>query len=378
MHGKHVTLYHWLALWHAPGVGPMRFTELLQRYPEPAQLFRQGNVDPDLGQALRDYLRQPDHAAVERDLAWLEADPQRHILTLDDARYPALLHDIPDRPPLLYLHGDIDLLDTPQLAMVGSRNPTATGSETAFDFARHLAAVGITITSGLALGVDAASHRGALKAKGSTIAVFGTGLDRVYPARHKALAHEIVAQGGLLVAEMPPGTPPLAGNFPRRNRIISGLSLGTLVVEAALRSGSLITARMAAEQGREVFAIPGSIHNPLARGCHRLIREGAKLVETAEDVLEELAPHLREALDRYENQSVAATTLEPLDAEYQHLLGCLGDEPTAVDTLVERSGLTAEAISSMLLLMELRGLVATAPGGYMRTSLSASNETRRI
>jgi DNA processing protein len=255
--------------------------------------------------------------------------------------------------------------------MVGSRNPTTVGSETARDFARHLAGMGLTITSGLALGIDAASHRGALDAKGQTISVMGTGVDRIYPAAHRDLAHAIVAGGGALVSEYPPGTPPLSGNFPRRNRIISGLSLGTLVVEAARQSGSLITARMAGEQGREVFAIPGSIHNPLARGCHQLIRDGARLVETAQDVLAELAPRLRgliaEALETRE-QTIPGED-ESLDEEYQRLLVHVGDEATPVDRLVERSGLTAEVVSSMLLILELRGLITPVPGGYSRTRM---------
>ncbi|HEY0635484.1 MAG TPA: DNA-processing protein DprA, partial [Gammaproteobacteria bacterium] len=226
--------------------------------------------------------------------------------------------------------------------------------------------------SGLALGIDAASHRGALEAKGQTIAVLGTGVDRVYPAAHRDLAHAIVAGGGALVSEYPPGTPPLPGNFPRRNRIISGLSFGTLVVEAARQSGSLITARLAGEQGREVFAIPGSIHNPLARGCHQLIRDGARLVETTQDVLVELAPRLRglisEAADSVCDES-AVPDEELLDEEYQRLLHHVGDEVTTVDRLVERSGLTAEVVSSMLLILELRGLITPVPGGFSRTRM---------
>jgi DNA processing protein len=237
------------------------------------------------------------------------------------------------------------------------------GAETARDFARSLSRAGLVITSGLALGVDSASHQGALDGGGQTVAVFGTGLDRVYPARNRKLAHAIVEQGGALVSEYPPGMEPLPANFPRRNRIISGLSLGTLVVEAALRSGSLITARYAAEQGREVFAIPGSIHNPLARGCHRLIRQGAKLVETAQDIIEELAPQLRAALaeagpDRGEAEQPG------MDEEYRRLLECLDDGTSSVDQLVQRSGLTADAVSSMLLLLELQGYVVSTAGGY--------------
>jgi DNA processing protein len=250
--------------------------------------------------------------------------------------------------------------------MVGSRNPSITGRETAHDFARTLAAAGMVITSGLAQGIDTACHQGTLDGGGQTIAVAGTGLDRVYPASNRELAHAIIEAGGALISEFPPGTLPHAGNFPRRNRIISGLSLGTLVVEAALRSGSLITARLAAEQGREVFAIPGSIHNPLARGCHQLIRQGAKLVESAADVLEELAPQLYAALAEMPEESAPASS--ELDEEYQALLACIGHETTPVDRLVERSGLTAEAVSSMLLILELQGFVESAAGGYARTA----------
>lgn len=357
-------LHYWLALLHLPGVGPVRLRELLTRHDSPRRLFEQGARDSELEPELRAALRAPAWEEVERDLAW--AGTGRTILTVDDPRYPPLLAQVHDAPPLLFVHGTPEALVQPQLAMVGSRNPTPLGEETAQQFARALAGAGLTITSGLALGIDAAAHRGALAAKGQTVAVFGTGPDRIYPARHRDLAHAIVDGGGALVSEYPPGTPPLPGHFPRRNRIISGLSLGTLVVEAALRSGSLLTARSAAEQGREVFAIPGSIHNPLARGCHRLIRDGAKLVETAQDVLEELAPQLRAVLAQ---ESAPEVSEFGLDEDYRRLLDCLDFAPTAVDILVERSGLTADAVSSMLLLLELEGYVASATGGgYARTS----------
>jgi len=366
------TLRYWLALLRAPGVGPVAFQELLQQQ-EPAELFEQG-LPSGVPEALRDYLKNPDWDAVEADLAWLAGGDGRTILTLHDPRYPPLLRELSDGPPLLFIQGSLEALTTPQLAMVGSRNPSSVGAETARDFARHLAGVGLTITSGLALGIDAASHRGALDAQGQTIAVMGTGVDRIYPARHRDLAHAIVAGGGALVSEYPPGTAPLPGNFPRRNRIISGLSLGTLVVEAARQSGSLITARLAGEQGREVFAIPGSIHNPLARGCHQLIRDGARLVESAQDVLVELAPHLHGLLEdkealRPDMQPLGHGEEEPLDSEYLQLLNHVGDEATPVDRLVERSGLTAEVVSSMLLILELRGHITPVAGGYSRTRM---------
>lgn len=364
------TLRYWLALLHAPGMGPVAFGELLKSH-DPAQLFAPGAHPPLASEALREALRRPDWAAVDADLAWLNGGAGRAIITRHDPAYPPLLQELADAPPLLFVQGSVEALASPQLAMVGSRNPTTVGSETARDFARHLAGAGLTITSGLALGIDAASHRGALDAQGQTVAVMGTGVDRIYPAAHRDLAHAIVAGGGALLSEYPPGTPPLPGHFPRRNRLISGLSLGTLVVEAARQSGSLITARLAGEQGREVFAIPGSIHNPLARGCHQLIRDGARLVETAQDVLIELAPHLRGLIDEATTgrgyEPPAAAEEEPLDEEYQQLLRHVGDEATPVDRLVERSGLTAEVVSSMLLILELRGHITPVPGGYSRT-----------
>ncbi|MEN8169193.1 MAG: DNA-processing protein DprA [Pseudomonadota bacterium] len=357
-------LRYWLALLRAPGVGAIRYRQLLEHYGEPLTLFQSNR--PAAETRLNTYLRNPDWEAVEKDLAWLEGD-NCHLLTLNDTDYPQPLHDILDAPPLLFLRGNPEVLANPQLAIVGSRNPSITGRETAYDFARTLAASGLVISSGLAQGVDTASHQGALDGGGQTIAVAGTGLDRVYPAANRDLAYAIIDGGGAIISEFPPGTPPHTGNFPRRNRIISALSMGTLVVEAALRSGSLITARLAAEQGREVFAIPGSIHNPLARGCHQLIRQGAKLVESAGDILEELAPQLRAVLAEAPPQETPLGGPD-LDPEYHDLLACIGHEATPVDRLVERSGLTAEAVSSMLLLLELQGFVEAAAGGYARTA----------
>ena len=361
------TLRHWLALIRAPQVGPATFYSLLQTFLEPEAVFkaRQGALENlQLRPETIAYLRKPDWHRIDADMAWLEK-PDRQILLLNDPAYPTLLKDIPDPPPVLFVLGDATILGHKQLAMVGSRHPTPAGLETAQEFAKHLAANGIVITSGLALGIDGASHLGAMAGGGMTIAVAGTGLDRVYPARHRELAHEITEHGAL-ISEFPPGTPPTAGNFPRRNRIISGLSMGALVVEAALRSGSLITARLAAEQGREVFAVPGSIHNPQARGCNSLIRQGAKLVETADDIFEELggfAPRIGVE----PNPEPEVSTLE-LDADYQRVLESVGHAPTAVDTVVQRSGLTADAVCSMLLVLELQGLIAsTSSGHYCQT-----------
>jgi len=360
------TLSDWLTLNHAPGVGAVTFHQLRQRYPNPRDLLHAGTEQLHklgLKQITIDALRHPDEAAIEHNLEWHEK-PGNRIMCCTDPDYPALLLQIPAPPPLLYVHGNTGILGEPQLAMVGSRNPTASGQQTATEFARHLSAAGLVITSGMALGIDAASHQGALDTGSPTIAVMGTGLDRVYPARHHGLARQIAEQGAL-VSEFPVGTPPLAENFPRRNRIISGLSLGTLVIEAALRSGSLISARFAGEQGREVFAIPGSIHNPLARGCHHLIRQGAKLVETAQDVIDELGaladactatPRPDETIEQ------TGQTLE-LAAEYMQLLDNIEFDSTSVDQLVTKSGLTPAEVSSMLLQLEMSGYIASSPGG---------------
>jgi DNA processing protein len=312
-------------------------------------------------------LALPATAQLAADRAWAMRENITPLHALD-ARYPALLGEIDDAPALLYVRGDPQALGAPQLAMVGSRRPTPGGARTARQFAAYLAQAGLLITSGLALGIDAASHEGALDAGGRSIAVLGSGLDEIYPPEHAQLAARIAAQGAL-VSEFPPRTPPRRGNFPRRNRLISALSLGTLVVEAARHSGSLITARLAAEQGREVFAVPGSIHNPLVRGCHALIRSGAKLVEGAEDVLQELQiPTPKQQLSEYAAPpGEAAGAAAPLDNDYKILLDALGHEPAGVDLLVERSGLPSPSVASMLLILELEGRVELqADGRYMR------------
>ncbi len=313
----------------------------------------------DLPPAARDFLAAPDEGAIGADLDWLAASGA-HILLFPDPDYPLLLRQIPGPPAALYVLGSAAVLAAPQLAMVGSRNPTPAGCATAREFAAWFARAGLTVTSGLASGIDAASHEGALSGGGATVAVCATGLDSVYPAVHAALAERIRAHGAL-VSEFPPRTPPRRGNFPLRNRIISGLSLGTLVVEAARYSGSLITARLAGEAGREVFAIPGSIHSPLSRGCHQLIKNGAKLVEEALDVMSELNISVpKESLTlrpRPEPQAPA------LDKEYEMLLDALGFEPATIDILVARTHLAAQSVASMLLILELEGHVAALPGG---------------
>jgi DNA processing protein len=360
------TLVPWLALRRVPGVGTRTQFELLEHFGSIEAIFSasRGQLEKALvgmNEAVDALLAGPDESVLKSELEWL-SEPGHHLLTWSSPDYPALLREIPDPPLVLYIAGERQLLSARQLAIVGSRNPTPMGRENARAFAKSLAGAGLVITSGMALGVDGAAHRGALEAGGKTIAVAGTGLDRVYPARHRDLAHEIVKHGAL-VSEFPPGMPPLPENFPVRNRIISGLSLGTLVVEAALQSGSLITARMANEQGREVFAIPGSIHAPQARGCHALIRQGAKLVETAQDILEELGPLAGVAL-----QTAHETTppTSRLDSTMVTLLEHIGHDPVSIDTLIERSGLTADAVSSMLLQMELNGLVSNCPGGKIQ------------
>jgi DNA processing protein len=289
-------------------------------------------------------------------------DPHNHLVSLGDDDYPELLEQIPRPPPILYVKGDPGFLHMPALAIVGSRNPTQGGARNAFEFARYLGRAGFCIVSGLAEGIDTAAHRGALDAGAATVAFLGHGIDRVYPASNRDLAHEI-ARHGALVSEFPLGTHPDKSLFPQRNRLISGLSLGTLVIEAARRSGSLITARHAGEQGREVFALPGSIHNPLARGCHQLIRQGAKLVETADDIVAELAPLASHVLQN----SLESTANEPPakvdDEEYRHLINFLSHDPVGIDALVKNSGLTIEQVSSMLLILELEGVVESLSGG---------------
>jgi len=360
------TLKHWLALYHTPGVGAVTFHQLLEAFPILQELpHTDSETLHKLGLSRKaiDALQHPDASAVTRDLEWQDK-PGNRIMTCHDPDYPVLLSQLESPPPLLYIHGQTSILSEPLLAMVGSRNPSASGVRTATDFARHLSAAGLVISSGLALGIDAACHQGALDAGMPTVAVMGTGLDRVYPARHRDLARQIAEQGAL-VSEFPIGTAPRAENFPRRNRIISGMSLGTLVVEAAIRSGSLITARYAGDQGREVFAIPGSIHNPLARGCHHLIRQGAKLVETAQDVMDELgmlADSCYQA-DPATLDTEAADKPLKLDPDYQQLIDFIGFDSTSIDQLVCSSGLTPAEVSSMLLQLEMSGYIASNHGG---------------
>jgi DNA processing protein len=358
----------WLSLVRTPGLTATTIHVLLNEYGSPDTILNTSTSRLEqlgLKKKTISAIQNADSKAVQADIEWLTSDDNHHIINYHDNRYPPQLKTLTDAPPLLYLRGDPDYLQQPQLAVVGSRTPTAVGKRTAYDFAKHLSNSGITITSGLARGIDGASHQGALKGIAGTVAVLAHGLDIVYPATHRALAEDI-SHHGAVISEAAIGTAPHRGLFPRRNRIISGLSLGTLVVEAALKSGSLITSKHALEQGREVFAIPGSIHNPLARGCHQLIRQGAKLVETAEDILEELLPHL--ATQPAPSISRAnETKIEPaLDQDHQKLLKCLQFEPVAIDELVNCSGFSAAEVASMLLIMELEGSIVSESGLYSR------------
>ena len=310
--------------------------------------------------AARAFLSSPLAIPSNCERRWLES-ADHHLIPFTDPRFPALLLSIPECPLALYVSGSPAALAEPQLAIVGSRNPTAAGQRTAREFAHYLSGAGLTITSGLAIGIDAAAHEGALAGRGGTVAVLGCGLDVPYPPDNQPLLARLLAAGGAVLSEFPPGTPPRRAHFPQRNRLISGLSLGTLVVEAARQSGSLITARMAGQQGREVFAIPGSIHNPLARGCHALIRQGAKLVEEAADILSELQiPYTNQQLEEQPRPSESAGRL---DNDYEILLDALGFEPASIDQLVERTGLASASVASMLLILELEGKVAPQAGG---------------
>ncbi|KTD40846.1 DNA-processing protein DprA [Legionella parisiensis] len=350
----------YLALNRMERVGPRTAGKLQKRWPDLQQMFQLSAVELEqagLPFALAHTIAGFDLSLVQEDLSWLAAADDHHILTWDSPEYPALLKEITDPPIVLYAKGQLSCLNQPALAVVGSRNPTVTGSENARQFAKAIASQGVTIVSGLALGVDAQAHMGCLEAGGQTIAVLGTGIDRIYPHRHTSLSQKIT-QNGLLLSEFCLKSPPTAGHFPRRNRIISGLSLCTLVVESAIKSGSLITARMALEQNRDVLAIPGSIHNPLARGCHYLLQQGAKLVTSVVDVLEELQIETEE-------QTVDKPILS-LASGNKNLVKFIGFEMTTVDQIILRSGCTVEQVTSELAELELNGAVVSVPGGYMR------------
>ena len=361
----------WLSLFHIPGLGGTRYRALLEAFGDPVSVLSAGipelrTVVPDrLACAIKVCRRNPTVvAALSKDKEWFEQAVDHHILSLGDPRYPALLKTIYDPPPLLYIKGDAEALNRQQLAVVGSRKPTLSGQNNAHDLSRDIASAGLTITSGLARGIDGAAHQGALNAGGKTIAVLACGVDIVYPVRHKVLADRIQAQGAL-VSEFPLGTQPKAGHFPRRNRIISGLSFGVLVVEAAVASGSLVTAKCALDQGREVFAIPGAVNNPVARGCHALIREGACLVENAEQILEEINGVMVNHSLSLNSRSQEQETL-PECPEQQQILSLLGSEACHQDELIAQTGMDGRKISELLFQLELDGFVKSVPGGIAR------------
>lgn len=357
-----------LALLRIPQLGATGFRRLRQHFPSTAAVF---NASPEAlrSAGLNDKavagIRRPDRRRIEADLAWLK-DSGARLVTWEDPLYPPLLKEIPDAPPGLFVRGDAAVLSGLQVAVVGSRNPSPSGRRIALQFAADLGRAGITVTSGLAIGIDSRAHEGALEAGAPTVAVLGCGPDTLYPRRNRKLA-ERITETGALVTEFPPGTPPVAANFPRRNRLISGLGAGVVVVEAALKSGSLITARLAMEQGREVFAVPGAIHNPLSRGCHALIREGAKLTEKIEDILEELGPLSMVVHSAQPGNVTGCRGVTGLDGAAKVLLDNIGDAPITVDTLIGLTRFTVDEICAQLLQLELLGLIESLPGGaYVR------------
>ena len=370
----HNDLAAWLRLVATEGVGTQTARDLLTQFGLPEQIFDtsfsalQKHIPEKIARALSGPIPSEIQAHIDQTLAWV-AQENNYVITLGDEDYPQSLLSIADPPVLLYVKGRPAFLNMPTVAIVGSRNASAQGMLNADRFAQNLSEAGLTVVSGLALGIDTGAHTGAIKSAqqgyaGSSIAVIGTGLDIVYPAANRALAHQI-AEVGCIISEYPLGTPAIAHNFPRRNRIISGLSLGVLVVEAAAQSGSLITARSALEQGREVFAIPGSIHSPLAKGCHQLIRQGAKLVESAQDILEELRWQSTDSKNTHSSGvQIAASNLS--DPKLQSLLENMGHEALSVDQLIVRTGLPVSSVQAALLNLELQGQIETLPGGQIR------------
>jgi DNA processing protein len=391
-----------LFLHSLPDVGAVTYTRLMEHFGTAQSVLSQSRSEleiflkPAALTILENFCNHPQDCTltqkVMRDIDWLSARPNITLLTFEDATYPMLLRHTSKAPPLLFVRGNIESLCLPQIAIVGSRNPTTGGLENAHRFAQHLAANGFAITSGLALGIDAAAHEGALAGHGKTIAVMGTGIDKIYPTRHHRLAQQILDEGGALVSEFPLGTIAHPTHFPQRNRIISGLSCGVLVVEAALKSGSLITAKIALDQNREVFSIPGSIHNPLARGCHQLIRQGATLTETAQDIVDQLdglISYQHHELTRItaaniaakcgqknqeslsltqspEIQSPKARSLEGLTPPEQNLVTAMGFDSIAIDELVERTNMTIGALVAQLVSLEIKGFVEQQGASYQR------------
>ncbi|MGI0118541.1 DNA-processing protein DprA [Zooshikella sp. RANM57] len=368
----------WLTLFLVPGIGPRRFYQLLEKMGTPENVLAANpssltGLPKESVEGLRQLQKHSGeiYSAIQQQLEdtylWFEK-PHHYIIPFQTSLYPKLLQELVDAPPLLFVNGQLEFLSLKQIAVVGSRNPSNQGQENAYSFAAELSSRGYVVTSGLAYGVDAAAHQGALASGGATIAVLGTGLDVVYPARHKALA-ERISERGALISDFPLSTKPQSSNFPRRNRLISGLSTGVLVVEATLNSGSLITARLAAEQGRDVFAIPGSIHNPLSKGCHELIRQGAKLVDQVDHIVEEVrrqTPPNVQHID-FENNEASAKTFEPeLNAEQQSVMEALEDTTCHIDQIVLRTTLNVQQVADALLHLELSGFIESVPGGYRK------------
>lgn len=348
----------WLRLSLIPGLGDRSLRRLLLSFGSPQQIFSASRtalakfVPAETASIIRDGGAGGEH--LDTVASWLE-DPANHVVTLADAEYPQALLEAPDPPLLIYVKGRTELLNHCSLAIVGSRSASPQGIANAESFAKALSDAGLTIISGLALGIDAAAHRGGLAGAASSVAVVGTGLDLVYPARNRDLAHRLAVEGAIL-SEFPLGTPALGANFPRRNRLISGMARGCLVIEAALQSGSLITARLANEQGKDVFAIPGSIHSPLSKGCHVLIKQGAKLVDTAQDILEELRIPFSSA-------ARPPAAMAASDTQTQFLLDQLGFYPCDIDTLCERCGFHSDVVLPLLTQLEIDGRIAALPGG---------------
>ena len=364
-------LSNWLLLSFIPGLGTVRYRALLKEFGSPDAILSasyqqlKAGLPGKLAQQIADNPETPeinDRLAHTRN--WLESSEAHHVIHFNSEDYPARLKEVSDAPPLLYVIGNPKLLSEPQLAMVGSRRPTPQGRRLAYDLALELGKSGLVITSGMALGVDAAAHQGVLSSYGSTVAVLGTGVDQIYPRNHRSL-YSLIAQQGALVSEFPLGATANPGHFPKRNRIISGLSLGVLVVEAEQKSGSLISARLAAEQGREVFAVPGSVLNPLSKGCHQLLREGAVLVENHEDVLVELQSQLEPMMNEPEPEKEIVS--ENINSQHLNVLDCMGFDVASMDLLSQVSGLPCEELSVVLTELELEGLVQSVPGGFLRT-----------
>lgn len=367
-------LRYFLALWHIKGIGFSAFKKLVQKFPSLQDFFALQSMElKHLGcsDSMIAEIKNPNWRHVDAILQWRE-EPNHHLLTYLDPLYPSQLNEISGAPPLLFAKGQLELINYSQLAIVGSRNPTSTGKQTAKAFAAFLAKKGLIITSGMALGIDAMAHEGALSVPGKTIAVLGTGIDIVYPKSNQHLAAAIAEQG-LLISEFSLGMKALAQHFPRRNRIISGLSLGIVVIEAAIKSGSLITARYALEQGRDVFALPSSVHNPMAKGCHWLIKQGAYLIETIEEIWQELQQH---TLNLISNQIINTKAIDfcldqpyivpELTDEQQKLLNFIGFDKISVNFLLEQTNLSIEQLNVLLLELELLGQIEAVPGGYQK------------